>query len=772
MTSMVGAAVIRKEDPNLLTGRGTYVDNLRLPDMLHMAFVRSAEAHARIRGIEVGAAAALPRVHGVFTARDLPELPPIPTVVPGLERPSLARDRVRFVGEPVAVVVAEDRYVAADAVARVTVDYEPLPPVPDLETALAEGAPLLFPEHGSNVYAEIPPAGDAEAALAAAPRRARLRLVNQRCAPAPMEPFGVVADWGPKTLTVWASCQSAHFVRGQLSKLLAVPYGGIRVIAPDVGGGFGAKQSWYPEYVVAAVLSRRLGRPIKATETRSENLVAMTHGRAQVQEVEVGFDDSGRILALRVMVTQDAGAYPGDAVGLPMLTMIMSAGCYRIPTVVTGCRAVGTTTTPVGAYRGAGRPEAAYLIERVIDLVSDETGVDPIEVRRRNFLPADAFPHTTHLGFVYDSGDYGKALRRLLEMIDYEGLRREQAARREDPTRPLMGIGFSTFVEMGGVGPSAMMEGLGMLGGWESARARVNPDGTVTLAVGTSPHGQGHETAFAQIAADALSLPLDRIEVVHGDTEVVQEGIGTFGSRSIAVGGEAVRRASLRAREKATRVAAHLLEAAPEDVELEDGRFFVRGSPDRGIGWEEVANKAYRPTQLGDLEPGIEVAAFYEPGLTTCPSGAHCCVVGVDRETGRVTIERYVGVDDCGTVINPLTARGQVMGGVAQGIAQALYEEVSYGESGQPLTSTLAEYLVPSAAEMPRFELEHVETPTPANSLGAKGLGESGATAAPQAVVNAVIDALSHLGVRELQMPLTPERVWRAIQAAANGGVA
>ncbi|HZU18330.1 MAG TPA: xanthine dehydrogenase family protein molybdopterin-binding subunit [Candidatus Dormibacteraeota bacterium] len=771
MTSMVGAAVVRKEDPNLLTGRGTYVDNLQLPGMLHMAFVRSVEAHARVRAIDGTAAGAIPGVLGVFTARDLPELPPIPTAVPGLERPSLARDRVRFVGEPVAVVVAEDRYLAADAVARVAVDYDPLPPVPDLETALAEGAPLLFPEHGSNVYTEVPPAGDAEAELAAAPRRARLRLVNQRCAPAPMEPFGVVADWGPKGLTVWASCQSAHFVRGQLSQLLAVPYRGIRVIAPDVGGGFGAKQSWYPEYVVAALLSRRLGRPIKAVETRSENLVAMTHGRAQVQDVEVGFDDSGRILALRVMVTQDAGAYPGDAVGLPMLTMVMSAGCYRIPTVVTGYRAVATTTTPVAAYRGAGRPEAAYLIERVVDLVSDETGVDPIEVRRRNFLPADAFPHTTHLGFAYDSGDYDKALRRLLEMIDYEGLRREQAARREDPERPLMGIGFSTFVELGGVGPSAMMEGLGMLGGWESARARVNPDGTVTLAVGTSPHGQGHETAFAQIAADVLSLPLDRIEVVHGDTDVVQEGIGTFGSRSIAVGGEAVRRASLRAREKATRVAAHLLEAAPEDVELRDGRFFVRGSPDRGLGWEEVANKAYRPTQLGDLEPGIEVTAFYEPSLTTCPSGAHCCVVGVDRETGRVTVERYVGVDDCGVVINPLMARGQVMGGVAQGIAQALYEQVSYSESGQPLASTLAEYLVPSAAEMPRFELDHVETPTPVNPLGAKGLGESGATAAPQAVVNAVIDALSHLGVRDLQMPLTPERVWRAMQTATGGAV-
>ena len=771
MTSMVGAAVVRKEDPNLLTGRGTYIDNLQLPGMLHMAFVRSVEAHARVRAIDGTAAGAIPGVLGVFTARDLPELPPIPTAVPGLERPSLARDRVRFVGEPVAVVVAEDRYLAADAVARVAVDYDPLPPVPDLETALAEGAPLLFPEHGSNVYTEVPPAGDAEAELAAAPRRAGLRLVNQRCAPAPMEPFGVVADWGPKGLTVWASCQSAHFVRGQLSQLLAVPYRGIRVIAPDVGGGFGAKQSWYPEYVVAALLSRRLGRPIKAVETRSENLVAMTHGRAQVQDVEVGFDDSGRILALRVMVTQDAGAYPGDAVGLPMLTMVMSAGCYRIPTVVTGYRAVATTTTPVAAYRGAGRPEAAYLIERVVDLVSDETGVDPIEVRRRNFLPADAFPHTTHLGFAYDSGDYDKALRRLLEMIDYEGLRREQAARREDPERPLMGIGFSTFVELGGVGPSAMMEGLGMLGGWESARARVNPDGTVTLAVGTSPHGQGHETAFAQIAADVLSLPLDRIEVVHGDTDVVQEGIGTFGSRSIAVGGEAVRRASLRAREKATRVAAHLLEAAPEDVELRDGRFFVRGSPDRGLGWEEVANKAYRPTQLGDLEPGIEVTAFYEPSLTTCPSGAHCCVVGVDRETGRVTVERYVGVDDCGVVINPLMARGQVMGGVAQGIAQALYEQVSYSESGQPLASTLAEYLVPSAAEMPRFELDHVETPTPVNPLGAKGLGESGATAAPQAVVNAVIDALSHLGVRDLQMPLTPERVWRAMQTATGGAV-
>ncbi len=769
MTSMVGAAVVRKEDPNFLMGRGTYVDNLQLPGTLHMAFVRSVEPHARLGGIDLTRARLVPGVVGAFAAADFPSLPSLGGPSPALERPTLATDTVRFVGEPVAVVVARDRYAAADGAAAVRVDYEPLPAVPSLQAALAEGAAILFPEAGSNVVNEMPMADDAEAELGAAPHRLPLRLVNQRLAAAPMEPMAVAADWGPSTLTVWASCQAPHGVRNRLSALLGKPSHEIRVIAPDVGGGFGAKASWYPELLLAPLLSRRLGRPVTYVESRSENLVAMTQGRDQVQDIEVGFDDDGRILALKVMVTQDVGGYPyGDAPGLPFLTMIMAAGCYRVPKVAAGFRAVVTNTTPVSAYRGAGRPEGSYLIERVVELIADETGVDPLEVRRRNFIPFDAFPYPTHLGPVYDSGDYQASLAKLMEMVDYDSLRREQAGRRDDGSAPLLGIGFSTFVELGGVGPSALMEGFGGLGGWESARARVNPDGSVVLLVGTSPHGQGHETMFSQIAADVLQVPFERISVLHGDTATVQEGIGTFGSRSTPVGGEAVKRASLRAREKAAQIAAHILEAAPEDLDMVDGRFVVRGSPDRGVDWAEVANKAYRPTQLGDIEAGIEAAATFEPPNLTFPSGAHCCVVEVDRETGKVGIRRYVAVDDCGVLVNPLMAEGQIMGGVTQGIAQALYEKVTYDGGGQPLTTTLAEYLVPSAAELPRFEMGHTVTPTPSNSLGAKGIGESGATAAPQAVVNAVVDALSHLGVRDLEMPLTPERVWRAMQGGAR----
>jgi aerobic carbon-monoxide dehydrogenase large subunit len=769
MTSMVGAAVVRKEDPSLLMGRGTYVDNLQLPRLLHMAFVRSVHPHARLLGVDVSAALQVPGVVAALTAADFPGLPTMGGPQPSLERPTLAAGVVRFVGEPIAVVVARDRYAAADGAAAVQVDYDPLPVAASLRAATAEGAPLLFPDLGTNVVSEVGMTQDVEADLAAAPRRLHLRLVNQRLAAAPMEPTAVTADWAPAGLTVWASCQNPHSIRNRLSRLLDKPSDEIRVVAPDVGGGFGAKASWYPEFLLTALLSRRLGRPVTYLETRSENMVSMTHGRDQVAEVDAGFDEEGRIRVLRADLLQDVGAYPyGDGPGLPFLTMIMAAGCYQVPKVATGYRAVVTNTTPISSYRGAGRPEASYLIERVVDGIADELGLDPLEVRRRNFIPKEAFPYATHLGTEYDSGDYATSLAKLLEMIDLEGLRREQEARREDPTRPLLGIGFSTFVEMGGFGPSSLMEGPGTLGGWESAKVRVNPDGSLLLLVGTSPHGQGHETMFAQIATGVLPVPFERISVVHGDTAAVQEGIGTFGSRAAPIGGEAVRRAAGRALDKAKEVAAHLLEAAPEDLEVTDGRFTVRGSPDRGLDWTEVAAKAYRATQLGDLEVGIEATAWFEPPNNTFPSGAHCCLAEVDRETGRVTLLRYVAVDDCGTVINPLTAKGQIMGGVAQGIAQALYEKVTYTPEGQPLTTTLADYLVPTAAEIPRFEIAHTVTPTPTNSLGAKGLGESGATAAPQAVVNAVVDALSHLGVRDLEMPLTPERVWRAMNGGAR----
>ena len=736
-----------------------------------MADVRSVHAFAEIRQVDGTAAHAIAGVVGVYTASDFPGLPPLARSVPSMERPSLATGMVRFVGEPIAVVIARDKYLAADAAAAVAIEYVPLEAVSTVEAALRVGAPLLFPNVGSNVVYEVPAAIDVEADLSSAPHRAHISLVNQRCAAAPMEPFGVVSDWGPKGLTMWASCQAPHWVRNRLHDLLGLSLSEIHVIAPDVGGGFGAKQSWYPEYVLTALLSRRLGRPVKFIESRSENLVAMTQGRDQLQEIDVGFDDEGRILVLRANIIQNVGAYPyADALGLPFLTMAMAGGCYKIPRIATSYKCVVTNTTQVASYRGAGRPEASYLIERVVDTVSDLTGIDPLEVRRRNFIAAEEFPFASHLGMVYDSGNYAASLEKLMTLIDYPALRQEQSEHQNDISRPLIGIGFSTFVEVGGFGPSAGMEGFGMLGGYESANVRVNHDASVTVMVGTSPHGQGHETAFAQIAADALGLPYESISVLHGDTEVVQEGIGTFGSRSIPVGGEAVKRASTRALDKAKTVAAQILEASPGDIELRNGQFSVTGSPARSLSWAEVANKAYRPSQLGTLEAGIEAIAFHEPPNNTFPFGAHCCVVEVDRDSGVIALRQYVAVDDCGVVINPMMAHGQIMGGVVQGIAQALYEKIAYSKEGQPLSTTLADYLVPSAAEMPRFVLDQTVTPSPSNSLGAKGLGESGATAAPQAVVNAVVDALSHLGVRNLSMPVTPEDVWRAMNDRPNDG--
>jgi carbon-monoxide dehydrogenase large subunit len=770
MASMVGAAVMRKEDPALLTGRGRYVDDILLPGMLHMAYVRSVQAHARVVAIDPKDALEMPGVLGVWTAADLERLPPTRSV-PGMERPCLAADTVRFVGEPVAVVVAEDRYLAADAAAAVVVDYDPLPVLATVEEALADGAAPIVPGQASNVVSTVPlTQDDAEAELAAAPHRTTLRIRNQRLAPVPIEPGGCVATWDSSGLVLYATVQAPHPLRNELALLFGLRQDETRVVAPDVGGGFGAKASFYPEFILAPVLSRRLGRPVKYVETRSENLVAMTHGRAQLQDVDVGFDDEGKVLALRVAITQDSGAWP-DATGsgLPTFTVFMSGGCYKIPKIAASFRCVTTNTTPVAAYRGAGRPEAAFLIERVMDVVADETGRDPVDVRRANFIQPGEMPYATQWpGIVYDEGDFPRLLDTLLGHLDYAQLRQEQRERRDDPGRPLLGIGFSTFIEMGGIGPTPLVEQFGFIGGWESSTVRMNPDGSVVISVGTSPHGQGHETAFAQIAADALGgISMDRITVRHGDTQTVQEGVGTFGSRGMAVCGPAVQRSSDKVRQKLVQIAAHLLEASEDDLEQNGETFSVRGTPGTEVTLGEVALTAYKPHRLPEgMEIGLQVMDCYEPTNLSYPSGAHACVVEVDRDTGQVSIRRYVAVDDCGTVINPLTARGQVEGGVVQGIAQALLEEVVYDANGQPLTASLVDYAVPGAPDVPGPETDHVETRTSFNPLGAKGLGESGATAAPQAVVNAVVDALSHLGVRSVDMPLTPYKVWTAMKGA------
>jgi carbon-monoxide dehydrogenase large subunit len=762
--------VLRKEDPPLLTGRGNYVDDLRLPGMVTMVYVRSQEAHAGIVSINAGQARSRPGVLGVWTAADLPELPFVRSV-PTMERPCLATDAVRFVGEPVAVVVARDRATAVDAAELVDVTYDPLPVLTTIEEAMAAGSTPITPGQQSNVVMEMSlTPDDAQAELDAAPHVSRLRIVNQRLAPVPIEPIGCVADWSAAGVTLWATLQSPHQIRNELCVMFGLSQQEVRVIAPDVGGAFGAKATFYPEYILALELSRRIGRPVKFVETRSESMVSMTHGRAQTQDLALAYDDDGKILALQVKIIQDCGGWPDvTGSGLPILTSFMAGGCYKIPKIAASFRSVTTNTTPVAAYRGAGRPEAAYLIERLMDVAAGDLGVDPAELRRRNFIQPEEMPYATQFPLVvYDESDYPRLLEVLLDKLGYHEVRKEQQARRSGAGTPLLGIGLSVFVEMAGFGPSAFFEQFGYVGGWESAKIRMNPDGSVLAVVGTSPHGQGHDTVFAQIIADELGgFPIDKITVSHGDTQAAQEGIGTMGSRAMPVCAPAVQSAAGKLRDRLKEIAAHMLEASAEDIEVAGTGLGVKGSPGATVPLADVAMTSYKPHKLppgADL--GLEFVSYHEPKGLSFPSGAHGCVVEVDPDTGHVEILRYVAVDDCGVVMNPLLARGQVHGGVVQGIAQALLEEVIYGDGAQPLTSTLVDYSIPSAPDMPDLETYHLEIPASGNSLGAKGLGEAGATAAPQAVVNAVVDALAHLGIRTLDMPLTPAKVWRALSSA------
>ncbi len=773
MPTMVGARVVRKEDPNLITGRGTYVDDVQLPGTVHLAFVLSSQAHAEITSVDTSAAVALEGVLGVYTIDDFAEFGSIPGI-PGMDRPLLARDRVRFVGEPVAVVAAETAYLAADAVDRVVVEYSLLPVVLSPAEAMAEGAPILHPAIGANVLLDTPWADDLADLFAGAPNRATLRLHNNRVHPVPMETSVVLADWSKDRLTVWASTQVPHALRNTLSSYLGVAQSQCRVVQPDVGGGFGAKVQWYPELLLAPILSKRLRRPVKYVQTRSESFVMMCAGRDQHHELEVAFEDDGRILGLRTMVVSDTGGYPDvpTALGLPTLTNWMAAGCYAIPAVAAGHKVVVTNKSMLSSYRGAGRPEAAYAIERVIDLVADETGVDPADVRMRNFVPADAFPHKVpHAEVYYDSGDYAATFRVALELCDYEALKAERDRRNADPDRPLMGIGISTWTEIAAFGPRGALEGFGHIGSYETAQVKIQPDGTVIINTGAAPHGQGTVTTLAQIAADELQIDIDRITVRYGDTDTVPQGVGTMGSRVTAIAGQATQQASRDVVAVAKRIAAHKLEASPDDVELTDGLFAVAGTPSRSVTWADVGWAGLSPTQLpDDLKAGcLEAQVFAEATGFTFPNGAYICVVGIDRETGAVTIEQFHMVDDCGTVINPLLAEGQVEGGVAQGIAQALFENMEYSPEGQPLTSTLVDYLAPSAPDLPSFtSIGRTCTTTPHNTLGAKGIGESGAIGTPPAVINAVVDALSGFGVRHIDMPATPEKVWRLMNGPAT----
>jgi len=759
--SILGHPVRRVEDPRFLMGTARYTEDLPADGALHAVFVRAVMAHARISGIETSAAAAMPGVAGVFAAADL-DLDPIEAEGDAPElfaRPVLARDVVRFIGEPIAVVLAETRAQAVDAAEAVLVDYDPLPVVVDPVAAMADGAPLLYPDHGSNVAVEHDFPRDPEA-LEGADVVVTGRFVNNRVAPVPMEPNGILAipDAEAGGLTAWVPCQAPHWVRRDLAKKLGLKDDAVRVIAPAVGGGFGAKVGTYPEQFVCAAVAMRMQRPVRYTETRSENMVAMTHGRAQVQEVQIGARSDGTITGLRLRVIADLGAYPQGGTFLPSLTRMMSSGVYAIPHIDVEALCVVTNTTPIDACRGAGRPEAAAMIERSVDMVADELGLDRVEVRRKNLIPPFGGGHKTVAGARYDVGDYERALDAVVASAGLDALRREQDERRERGDRVQMGIGVSIYVEVTGFGE-------------EFGAVEVHPDGTATARTGTSPHGQGHETAFAQIVSGVLGVEMDKVTVVHSDTKLVPRGEGTMGSRSLQVGGSAVHQASTTVREKARRVAAHLLEASPDDVSLsDDGRFAIAGAPERSVGWPEVAMAASDPSSLPEgLEPGLAAENDFGAGGMSYPFGAHVAVVDVDTETGEVRLRRLIAVDDCGRILNPMLVTGQVHGGLTQGSAQALFEGVEYDDEGTPLTGSLMSYEMPSAAELVSWETSNTETPTYLNPLGAKGIGESGTIGSTPAVQSAVVDALRPFGVRHVDMPFTPERVWRAIQNGHSG---
>lgn len=750
--SILGSTVRRSEDPRLITGKGRYVDDFRLEDGLYAAFVRSPLAHARLRDVDLSAARATQGVVGAYAASDL-NLPPrlAFAVVPDVfARPPLAVDTVRFVGEAVAVVVAESRASAADGAGAVAADYDPLPVVATVEQAAAEGAPLLFPEHGTNVAFVAAYGGD-EDVLAGAEAVVKARFVNQRLAAVPIETDAFLAAPDPQTggLRVWASTQSPFQVRDFVADCLDLPEAKVRCIAPDVGGGFGAKLAVYPEQAVVAAIAQRLGRPVRWVQTRSECFLAMTQGRGQVQEFELGAKRSGELVGLRARVLADVGAYPGIGAFLPYLTGQMLSGVYCIPRIDYAAQALATNTTPTSAYRGAGRPEATALLERGMDMLAAELRVDPAELRRRNLIPSDAFPLTTAAGARYDTGEYERTLDRALELAGYQQLRAEQERRRQAGERRVLGIGLSTYVEITIVGSPT-----------EFGSVEATTDGSFRVLAGTANNGQGHETAYAQVVAGTLDVPIESVRVVEADTGMIPRGDGTSGSRSLQLAGSAVLEASRALLERARRLAADLLEASPEDVApLGDGRIGVRGVPGSGLTWAALAGAA---SERGETLRE-EHDAMADPSF---PFGTHLAVAEVDLDTGEARLVRHVAVNDCGPLINPMLVEGQVQGGIGQGAAQALFEEMVYDSEGNPLTGSLLDYAMPTANELPRFETAHTVTPSPNNPLGVKGIGEAGTIGSTPAVQNAVIDALAHLGVRHLDMPLTPERVWRALRQA------
>src|SRR5438477_5342241 len=794
----VGKRQKRTEDPRLIQGLAHYVDDIKLPDTLHAIFLRSIYAHARIKSVDTSAAAKVPGVVAVYTGKDVSaKIGPVPcaAALPDLKTPDyrvLATNKVLFVGHPIAVVIAENRYAAKDAADLIQVDYEELPVVLDEEKATQPGSPVVHEQFGTNVaYKLTAGEGDIEAALKSADKVIKQRILNQRLAPIAMEPRGVLVRYypGEQELTMWTSTQIPHLARTQIALMLGFPENKFRLIAPEVGGGFGSKLNVYAEEALLGWIAMQLGKPVKWIESRRENIQATIHGRGQTGYLEIGYKKDGTVTGLRYNVFADLGSYFQLLTpAIPTLTGLMLSGCYKIPAIQINVTGVFTNKMATDAYRGAGRPEATYVVERALDLVALELKKDPVEVRRKNFPGPEEFPFKTATGLFYDSGNYEGALNKALQNADYTRLREEQRRARDEGR--IFGIGVSTYVEICALGPSQAMPA----GGWESATVRIEPTGKVTILTGASPHGQGQETSFGQIAADELGVDLNDVTVIHGDTSIVQYGIGTFGSRATAVGGTAVLIAIQKLKEKASKIAADMMQCDASRLSFENGCYSMQAASAAATGIsepvvpvgqapagaltepamegkssltiQEIALAAHVAKEIPpDTEPGLSATYFFEPKNFTFPFGTHICVVEIDKETGETKIVRYVAVDDCGKVINPLLVDGQVHGGIVQSIGQALYEEVVYDEQGQLVTGELMDYALPKASQLPWFETDRTETPSPVNPLGVKGVGEAGTIGATPAIVNAVVDALSPYGVKHVDMPVRPESVWKLINA-------
>ena len=783
----VGSARLRKEDGRLITGKTNWTDNMVLPGMLHMAFLRSPVAHGTISNLDVSAAKDRPNVVAVFTGQDFKDeqgsipcaWPVTPDMVnPG--HPSIAVDTVNHVGEAVAIVVARTRTAAVDAVEAIDVDYTNIPVVLDMEEAVKDGADLVHASTSSNTsYHFVFDAGEAgtgtdtDAAFADAEVTVSRRFVQQRLIPAFMEPRSAVVGVQGDNYTLWSATQIPHILRVMGALTTGIPEHKLRVVAPDVGGGFGGKLQVCPEEILALLVARRLGKPVKWTETRSESLMTAHHGRDQVQFIDVAAKKDGTVTGLRVRLLADMGAYLRLITpGVPALGAFMFPGIYKFPAYRFECDGVFTNKVPTDAYRGAGRPEATFAIERIMDELAVELDMDPMELRRKNWINAEEFPFTTVAGLQYDSGDYEQATQAALELLGYDELRAEQKQRRESGDPVQLGIGISTFTEMCGLAPSRVLGSLAFgAGGWEQASIRMLPTGKVEVITGSTPHGQGHETAWSQIAADQLGVPFEDIEVLHGDTAVSARGLDTYGSRSLVVGGTAVVKGAEKVVAKARKIAAHLLEASEDDLEFSGGKFSVKGTPGAGLGIQEIALAIFAAHDYPEgIEPSIDAEAAFDPVNFSFPHGTHLCAMEVDTDTGFVKIRKYACVDDIGNIVNPIIVEGQMHGGLAQGISQALYEEAIYDADGNLTTGTFVDYLVPSAMDLPTFHTGNTTHAATSNPLGAKGVGEAGCIASTPAVVNAALDAVRHLGVKDILMPLTPERVWRAIHQGGDGG--